>query len=292
MAATENSERFLTGVQDGWHAIEAVNLRPADWPGCHSHAWSACDTIVRLAKDEIQPYRPDDIPVSHDPCPACRWIVAARTGTLDAALAALPPLAHDIAAAILNEAARDEGREPDDPRAMQLLAFASRHAPAALVAEECSEGGCDHGGGCPGTSACRACSLQAGSWAGEWEGQYLDECTIPAPCAPLLALAAHYGVTPATGEAPPVIIACKNCPGPIERCAARPSHAGCSSAYGWIHADGGAHACEPGSDGPYAQPSDAFVRAALERVTIDPASPASQAAIDRLMVARRKAGRR
>ena len=129
-------------------------------------------------------------------CPACRWIVAARTGSLDSTLALLAdPLGQRIARGILRRAAMDE-KDPDDPETMHLLAAVSRHSPVGLVAEECSEGDCDHDGRCPSTHACRACSLQAGSWAGEWEGQYMDECTIPAPCAPLLALAAHYGVKP------------------------------------------------------------------------------------------------
>ncbi len=47
----------------------------------------------------------------------------------------------------------------------------------------------------------------------------------------------------------------KRCGKPIIRCETLPPHFGCSSAYGWIHANGGAHACEPRSDGPYAQPA-------------------------------------
>lgn len=51
------------------------------------------------------------------------------------------------------------------------------------------------------------------------------------------------------------------CRKPIVPCVTLPSHFGCSSAYGWIHANGGAHACEPRSDGPYALPE--AVREAL-----------------------------
>lgn len=46
----------------------------------------------------------------------------------------------------------------------------------------------------------------------------------------------------------------KRCRKPIVRCETLPAHCGCSSAYGWIHANEGAHACEPRADGPYAQP--------------------------------------
>lgn len=47
---------------------------------------------------------------------------------------------------------------------------------------------------------------------------------------------------------------CKHCKKPIIRCDVLPSHFGCSSAYGYIHDNPRAHACEPRSDGPYAQP--------------------------------------
>lgn len=194
-ALNPDGHRFLAGVHHSWHAIEAAQDRFGD----PLHAGAVCGAVVRPAvsrddESRPQPYDVASFPVSLDPCPACRWVVAARTGTLEAALAALSdPLAHDVAAAVLAEAARDE-REPDDPMTMQLLTAVSRHAPVALVSEGCSEGDCDHEGDCPSSSACRACSLQAGSWAGEWEGQYMAECRIPAPCAPLLALTAHYEV--------------------------------------------------------------------------------------------------
>ena len=43
----------------------------------------------------------------------------------------------------------------------------------------------------------------------------------------------------------------------VVRCETLPAHFGCSSARGWIHVGAGAHACEPRSDGPYAQPEEA-----------------------------------
>jgi hypothetical protein len=206
---TTETRRFLTGVLNGWHAVETRALDPeTNTPGCAAHAWSVCDKLVRVAKDEYQPYDPAVVPGSYDPCQACLWTVAARTGTLDAALARLAdPLAHDTAAAILNEFARlhadlDDAHLMDDPATLQLVVQVARHAPVLLVTEECAEGECDHLGAggppcadCPGSLACRACSLQEGSWAGEWEGMYRTECTIPAPCAVLLRIAEHFGVT-------------------------------------------------------------------------------------------------
>jgi len=192
-----DTHRFLTVVHRGWHAIDATDIDP----GCTAHAWSVCATIVRVAKDEYQPYDPAVVPGSYDPCQECLWTVAARTDTLDAALARLTdPLAHDTVAAIFNEAGRlgflgqYDANPMDDPATLQLVATVARHAPVILVAEGCAEGDCAHAGSCPGDLACRACSLQEGSWAGAGEGMYREECTVPAPCAVLLALAKHAGV--------------------------------------------------------------------------------------------------
>jgi hypothetical protein len=106
-----------------------------------------------------------------------------------------------VAAAILARAAEGE-RDADDGHVLQLLTAVSRHEPARLVAEGCAEDDCDHEPGeCPADSGCPACSLQAGPWAHDFEGLYLPECTIPAPCGPLLAIAGHYGVqVPGAGQ--------------------------------------------------------------------------------------------
>ena len=47
---------------------------------------------------------------------------------------------------------------------------------------------------------------------------------------------------------------CKHCKKRIIRCETLPSHFGCSSARGYVHVNPRAHACEPRSDGPYAEP--------------------------------------
>ena len=47
---------------------------------------------------------------------------------------------------------------------------------------------------------------------------------------------------------------CRHCQKPIIRCESVPVHIGCSSAYGFVHADTRFHTCEPRSNGPYAQP--------------------------------------
>lgn len=51
-------------------------------------------------------------------------------------------------------------------------------------------------------------------------------------------------------------VRCKHCQKPITHCGKRAPHTGCSSSLGWIHDNGGGHACEPRSDGPYATPSE------------------------------------
>jgi hypothetical protein len=197
--------QFLVGVQQSWHAIDPAAMAfQGGLGGCREHGPALCGAIVRIARDDLQPYRPAEPPVSLDRCPACRWTAAARTGTLHEALAELAdPLASAVAAAILDRACRelleDDERTLDDPRTIQLLAHVSRHEPVRLVDEECAEGSCDHAEGqCPGRDGCAACSLRSGSWAGEREGQFLDECTVLSPCGPLLALAAHFGI-PAKG---------------------------------------------------------------------------------------------
>lgn len=196
--AAEVGLGFLTGVQNGWHAIDSAPFGAA--AECGEHAWALCGAIVRVAGAKYQPYDPYGYPVLHDRCPACFWTVAAGSGTLDAAVARLADpsggrcLEQEITAAIVAQHRAGEEHDPAGAAVIQLLAAVSAHAPVALLCEACSEGECDHEGSCPSRTACRACSLQDGSWAGEWQGGFRDECTIEAPCAVLLALAASAGV--------------------------------------------------------------------------------------------------
>jgi hypothetical protein len=161
-------------------------------------------------------------PAASDQCPECAWAVAAERGELGAQVKALAPspaqhaalarllpdplIAVTAAAMLVEAAAGGYGEhEPDHPQVIQVLAAVTRHSPVILLPEDCAEGSCEHypdgyetGSGqpweCPmpdASAACKACSLQAGGWAGEWEGQFLSECTIPAPCPVLTALAEH-----------------------------------------------------------------------------------------------------
>lgn len=200
---------YLTGVGRGWHAVSLPSMEYLRTGPADSVAFAECGELVRVAP-EVGAYNRADVPVSHDPCQACAWTVAAQTGTLEREAGLLVPTGNDLAAltrvlpdpvlaakiarAIL--AAPDW--EPGHPADVQLLATVAAHAPVLLLPEGCAEGDCEHGDECdyPEASAgCKACSLQAGSWAGEWEGQFREECQIPAPCRVLLALAEHAGVT-------------------------------------------------------------------------------------------------
>jgi len=156
-------------------------------------------------------------------CPTCGWAVALARDTTPAELAAIAPdpaelpaltrildeplLAVRLCQAILTDPdlATHYGRDHEHVR--DLLGRATAHAPTLTAPEECWDNACDHQPTdhpwdttwqCPypdAAAACPTCSLRNGSWAGEWEGQYATECTVPAPCSVLTTLAYHYGIT-------------------------------------------------------------------------------------------------
>ena len=202
---------YLTGVGRGWHAIDLPSMDYLRTGPADSVAFAVCGELVRVAP-KFGAYNRVDVPVTHNPCQACAWTVAAQTGTLEREARLLVPTGNDLtaltrilpdpmlAAKIAQAILADPGWERGDPASIQLIASAAAHAPVLLVPEGCADGDCEHGdgGGCDYpdvTAGCQACSLQTGSWAGEWEGQFREECTIPAPCAVLLALAKYAGVT-------------------------------------------------------------------------------------------------
>jgi hypothetical protein len=217
---------YLTGVGRGWHAIDLPSMDYLRTGPADSVAFAVCGELVRVAP-RSGAYNRGDVPVTYGPCQMCAWTVAAATGTLEQEIARLEPKGNELAAlarvlpdpmlaakicrAILTE----PDWEPGHPASIQLLAKVAVHRPVLLLPEGCAEGDCGHitdDAECSYPDAavgCKACSLQTGSWAGEWEGQFREECTIPAPCAVLLALAKYAGVTehppaPAsrTGEEP------------------------------------------------------------------------------------------
>ncbi|MEV4753027.1 hypothetical protein AB0K21_42350 [Streptosporangium sp. NPDC049248] len=141
-------------------------------------------------------------------CPHCAWAVAATgAGAVERELNTLTPTGADrealkqllddpliirhLCEAIIAAAGQPDAEGLDDA-VIELLAHASTHAPVLLRSWDCAAEECHHPPGeCPCAVACAACSLRAGSWAGEQEGTYRRECTISAPCQVLTTLAAH-----------------------------------------------------------------------------------------------------
>ena len=198
---------YLTGVQDGWHAIAPDALKYA--AATSNGVWivpAECGALVRLAP-KFGPYVRDALPVMHAPCPPCAWSVAVATGGTDREIALI--LDDDGAAAALRRLGLDpelparlcrailaatSSGDPAGQAVIRQLAAVSAHAPGLSVGEECAEGGCHHKP-CSYPSSrpvCWACSLRAGEEAGEWAGSLMSECAVTAPCGVLTALAVHY----------------------------------------------------------------------------------------------------
>jgi hypothetical protein len=202
---------FLTGIGGGErHAIDREwfeQTRRRHWSG---YARGECGRPVLYAS--MFPVYGQDRHPHVSWCPECAWTVAARQPDLGGQVTALltpppgeqavlgrlmpdPLIAVHAAVMIIDAAELDDGYRVG-PETVRLLAAVTRHAPVVLVTEDCADGECGHGpdgiGERCAAVACRACSVQAGPEAGgDWEGRFLPECTIPAPCAPLTALAVH-----------------------------------------------------------------------------------------------------
>jgi hypothetical protein len=201
---------FLTGIGGGErHAISREwfgQTRRRHWSG---YARGECGRPALYASQ--YPVYGDRAHAGALWCAECSWAVAAQEGDLGRQVRALtgtpgeqaalgrlmgdPLIAANAAARIIDAAERDDDGRRIGAETVRLLAAVTRHAPVILVTEDCADGECGHGpdgiGERCAAVACRACSVQAGPEAGEWEGRFLAECTIPAPCAPLIALAVH-----------------------------------------------------------------------------------------------------
>jgi hypothetical protein len=212
MTTTETGTAYLTGVQQGWHAIARDALQYAALMSNGVRiAPAECGALVRVSKHGT--YARASYPVMHDPCPECAWTVAVATGAIEAELDLITPdfagydalaaagvhplLALSLARAIL---AADEDRT--GPAVIRQLAAVTRHAPGRAVSEGCAEGECGHDPCTAGRAVCWACTLRTGDEAGEWSGQAMSECTVAAPCSVLSALAAHYGIETAARALP------------------------------------------------------------------------------------------
>lgn len=209
---------YLIGVQAGDGLIHAVErARAGDTGGA---AGSVCGEGVIVAVRWGGFHRGSEWTdrFAHRLCPHCAWTVALAQDTTEAELAAVTPSGAELAALrrllpdpmivpricerILADRRAERDYDAGSPRWVQLLGHVTAHRPVLLLAEDCAEGACDHhdkASGCYAQAAvaCPACSVQAGSWAGEWEGQY--ECVVPAPCAVLPAMADHVGLESPAG---------------------------------------------------------------------------------------------
>jgi hypothetical protein len=213
------------------HALPAV-APDTYWqpPAETGYAMPLCGgPLVRIPSIPI-PFAHDAAPPWAKLCPTCCWTAATATATATAdldveirawelsgptgsALARVLGGAIDLHArvcrAIITDALTGTAQDPEDidhPRTIQLLAAATVHRPILLVPEGCAEEPdvCDHrppalpaddDWSCDfpdAHAACGACSLVAGSWAGEWEGQI--DISVDAPCSVLRALAARFDV--------------------------------------------------------------------------------------------------
>lgn len=214
---------FLTCIDDAgeWHAAGRGQVAgQMAWQGRDAAVRALCGRFALHARRWPE-YGPG-LPSFACRCAECAWIVAFRRGTVTAQLDTLMPPAGDrrvldrflpdpliafsTAKAILGQAGSGGlDDEPGSESLIQLLAAVTRHRPVITLPEECAHGECAHVPDDPGgpaecpmpdaSVACSACSLVAGSWAGEYEGAYRRECTVPAPCPVLSSLAGHAGVT-------------------------------------------------------------------------------------------------
>lgn len=217
---------YVVGVGDGYHAVTRTAAQRATGGGDrHIRAMAACHAyLVQVIHrgGAFRDFQRGAAPLDHGSvCPDCAWVVALNQDGIAAELAALTPTGrqHDALARLLPDplitvhlceailrAQRSAHLDQDDPLTLQLLAHASRHAPEIAIPEDCGEGSCDHRPENANQSwecwypdaavVCPTCSVRAGSWAGEWEGQYAAECTVASPCSVLVALTTRYLPTP------------------------------------------------------------------------------------------------
>lgn len=158
--------RYVTGVQDGRHAVDrsaagaAVSRAAASGPPPVTHA--ACGALVRVAV-RYATYDRADKAMRSGACPHCAWTVAIATGSTGRELSLITPgrrdaeaiaragtdpmLAARVCLAILAAESGDDAEYGlDHPTTVQLLAHATRHRPVLLVPEDCAEdpGACQH----------------------------------------------------------------------------------------------------------------------------------------------------
>lgn len=207
---TTKTQPYRIGI--GGDLLHAVTAEHAALPPQWRHVGTPCGVSVVVAREWGEFRRGNDRLATHQLCAHCAWTVALALGTAEQELAAVAPSPPEELAwglllpdrdllvrtcrAILVARQAERECDADHPSWAQLLGHVTAHRPEILVPEDCSEGDCEHDGdlaACYAAStviACPVCSVRAGTWAGEWEGQY--EITVPAPCSVLTAVAAAF----------------------------------------------------------------------------------------------------
>ncbi|OHU47323.1 hypothetical protein BKG82_27105 [Mycobacteroides chelonae] len=182
---------------------------------CDARAISVCGELVGLAAGWGAYERGSRYLNRADVCHRCVWIVAAARAELAAQIAdARVEERHErVVATALGDSTVGERLLQaivDDPdiagslvgklsrsHRTDLLALAAQHLPGVFVCDECGDGldNSHEGESCPvETAGCLACSPTAGPYAGEWEGQMLQECVVQAPCSVMRALCDYYEI--------------------------------------------------------------------------------------------------
>ncbi|MFJ5984383.1 hypothetical protein [Lentzea sp. NPDC092896] len=197
--------KFSIGISSASRPLHAVKPRenPETWVS------ALCGSIATTVPTWGEFSRSNDHIARRELCPECSWEVALEHGTAAIELAHRRP--RDAYLEALGRALPDpllyqrvierllqlgDENEVEHHTAAGVLGHLTRHAPVVLSYEDCAEGVCAHEDAvdCYGpnpAAVCLACSILAGSWAGELEGMV----SIPvAACGVLPAVAAHYEV--------------------------------------------------------------------------------------------------
>jgi hypothetical protein len=208
---------YAIGIGRGANRLHAVSEAAAAVNIRHGrYSTGECGATVVIAQDwgGFARGNPTSRLAGHRVCGRCAWTVAFAGGAagIEEEMAALAPtdgerlawatllprpgVLVDACRAILARRAADDS--DGCAQWANLLGHLCGHRPEVLVPEDCAEQSCEHPDavGCYAAAtvvACPTCSVRAGGWAGEWEGQY--EVVVPAPCSVLTAIAATYRVS-------------------------------------------------------------------------------------------------
>jgi hypothetical protein len=207
---------YAIGIGRGADRLHAVTQSAAAVNVHHGrYSTAGCGATVVIAQDWGDFTRGNPRLAGHWVCARCAWTVAFAAGAagVETEMAAVGPTVLEAPAwqrlllpdpGLLVDTCRAivAARAGDDSDGCaqwaNLLGHLCDHRPEVLVPGDCAEQSCEHPDavGCYAAAtvvACPTCSVRAGGWAGEWEGQY--EVVVPAPCSVLTAIAVAYRVS-------------------------------------------------------------------------------------------------